>query len=390
MPPLGPVNVVHNLGHERMLHCFSAPGRNFALLRKACAHTSFAATHQNIEDFFDEATIKALCQTNDRGPRQIVKGLDGHIVVVVGRSGEQRIQAVIRDPAMCHPDGIKDEDLHKGIVHSYVVVHPPKRVCPPFLLREGHMGVLPADHISSFSPTDHVIAQIGAAIPLDVNTSRVIFESPNLGTLKGIMLKGEAAHVVKSSFVRLMQNTQGNMYDTPIEMTQPLADALMLNNPSGFVCCAKLKNGILGYRERDDGGKTFTFVCNSQDFFDDAPTDDVPNSALQVFKMSYSDKKPTGARISIEIAGNEYEGGKPPCKYNTPLIRRDMSVQDVLNIIEFACRNAMLDHLGCGDYPMHWHARKMVEQDQVRQMACDNGDMRQIMHMINHNNLIGG
>lgn len=396
MPPLAPVNVVHNLGPHGMLQCFSAPGAKFKKLRKACAQTSFAATHQNnLEDFFDEATIRALCQTNDKGPRQIVKGLDGHMVVVLGKQGEQRLQAVIRDPHICKPEGLRDEELHKGLVHCYVVVHPPKRVCSPFLLREGHMGVLPANHVSSFSPTDHVIAQMAAAIPLDVNTSRVIFESPNLGTLKGIMLKGEAAHVVKTSFINMLNNTNGDMYDMPIEMTPPLASALMLNNPSGMVCCAKLKNGLLGYREREDGGKTFTFVCNSHDFFDNEPTSDIDNSTLQIYKMSYADKSPMGPRISIEITGNEYKNKDPPCKYNTPVIRRDMTVQDVLNIIEFACRNAMLDHLGCADYPMHWHARKMFENEHIQRYKALKDDkqtmsMEELLHMINSNNFAEG
>jgi hypothetical protein len=204
---------------------------------------------------------------------------------------------------------------------------------------------------------DHMIANAAAAIPLEPNAARVIFDSPNLGNLKGVMLKGKAAHLVKSNFVKMIRESKGeNVYDVPIEVTPDLADALMLNNPSGFVCCAKIQNGILGYRERDDGGKTFIFVCNSHDFFDDEPTPEVEQSTLQLFKMTYADRSVNGPRISIEISGNEYS--KPPCKYNTPLIKRDMSVQDVLNIIEFACRNAMLDHLGCSNYPKHWKAHK--------------------------------
>jgi hypothetical protein len=230
--------------------------------------------------------------------------------------------------------------------------------------------VLPAHEISSFSPIDHMIAQVGAAIPLEHNEPRVIFESPNLGSLKGVMLRGEAAHLVKSNFIKLVNQTNGgkDMYDVPVELTPELSQALMLNNPTGFVCCAKLKNGIMGYRGRSDGGKTFIFVCNSNDFFNDAPTPEVKNSTLQLFKMTYADTHVGGPRISIEITGDEY--AKPPCKYNTPVIRRDMTVQDVLNIIEFACRNAMLEHLCCHEYPAEWH--KAGDEDEAAMDLEDN------------------
>ena len=384
----GPVNIVHNLGNGRMLHCFSAPGSKFARLRHECGNTAFRATFTDMKQLFDEPTIKLLFQTDDRGEKQIIKAVDGHVAVVCGEDGEKRIQSFIRDAAICKPTQLNSvKELNGGVVHAYVLVHPPERVCAPFFLREGHEGVLSEHEISSFSPIDHMIAQTAAAIPFDHNVPRVIFESPNLGSLKGVMLRGKAAHLVKSNFMKLVQKTDGgeNMYDTPIELTPELSQALMLNNPSGFVCCAKLKNGILGYRERADGGKTFIFVCNSTDFFDERPTDDVDKSTLQLFKMTYADRSVTGPRISIEITGKEYK--KPPCKYNTPLIRRDMTVQDVLNIIEFACRNAMLDHLGCSDYPAHWQAHQEEEEGPHSEEEDATVDFQR---MFLNNNLAGG
>jgi hypothetical protein len=366
------VNVVHNMGPKGMLHCFSAEGNQFARLRQRCADTPFRATFSDVGRILDEPTLRLLFQTNDQGVRQIVKGVDGHVAVIQGTDGEKRIQAFIRDAAVCRPGTLNAKELNDGIVHAYVIVHPPKAVCPPFILREGHEGVLPAHEISSFSPIDHMIAQVAAAIPLEHNSPRVIFESPNIGTLNGVMLRGEPAHLVKSNFLKLVSQTGGgkDMYDVPIELTPELSQALMLNNPSGFVCCAKLKNGIMGYRERTDGGKTFIFVCNSHDFFNDAPTSDVSNSTLQLFKMTYADPTVGGPRVSIQITGNEYK--KPPCKYNTPVIRLDMTVQDVLNIIEFVCRNAMLEHLGCHEYPAEWHK---ASEDAEEPMDSDGDDL---------------
>ena len=349
-----PVNNAFSLGGHGMLHCFGSHGSNFTLLRHECAKTSYRATYKNPERLFSGDMLKALFQTDDQGERQIVKGVDGHVAIVRTANGEKRIQAFIRDPVVCHPEAMQG-DLSQGTVHLYVVAEKPGQQRIPFLLQEGHGGVLPAEHVSLHGPMDHMVSNVAAAIPLGYNDPRIIFNSPNLGVLKGTMLRGKTAHLVKTGFMRLIKQTSGvGMYDAPIEISQAMSDALMLNNPAGQVCITKLKNGILGYRARKDGGKTFTFVANSQDFFDDEPTQDIRQSTMQLFKMTYADKKPTGHRISIQITGKEYS--EIPCKYNTPLIRLNMTVQDVLNIIEFACRNAMLDHLDCGDYPDEWNA----------------------------------
>jgi len=352
-----------------MLQCFGSHGSNFSLLRHRCAQTSYRATYKDPENLFSGDMLKALFQTDDQGHRQIVKGVDGHVAVVRMANGEQRIQAFIRDPAVCQPEGMQG-DLSQGTVHLYVVAERPGQNRIPFLLREGHGGILPANHVSLHGPMDHMVSNVAAAIPLGRNEPRIIFNSPNLGILKGTMLKGKTAHLVKTSFMRLIKQTNGvGMYDAPIEISQAMSDALMLNNPAGQVCITKIKNGILGYRARKDGGKTFTFVANSHDFFDDAPTQEVEKSSMQLFKMTYVDKKPTGPRISIQITGKEYTA--IPCKYNTPLIRLDMTVQDVLNIIEFACRNAMLDHLECAEYPDEWNAHgdpELQERDSMVRM----------------------
>ena len=342
-----------------MLQCFSSDGSNFAALRHRCGNTSYRVTYKDPENLFSVDMLKALFQTDDQGQRQIVKGVDGHVAIVHTRNGEQRIQAFIRDPAVCRPEGMQG-DLKQGTVHVYVVAEKPGQQRIPFLLRQGHGGILPSNHVSLHGPMDHMVANVAAAIPLAYNDPRIIFNSPNLGTLKGTMLRGKTANLVKASFMRLIKQTSGvGMYDVPIEISEAMSSALQLNNPAGQVCITKIKNGILGYRARKDGGKTFTFVANSQDFFDEQPTRDVPNSTMQLFKMNYANKKPEGNRISIQITGDEYS--KLPCKFNTPLIRLSMSVQDVLNIIEFACRNAMLEHLDCAEYPDEWEAHG--EQD---------------------------
>jgi hypothetical protein len=280
----------------------------------------------------------------------MLKGPDGHMVYVENNAGEKMLQAIIRDAEICKPKE-QQKNLGAGTVCVYAVAHEPGKVYKPYIISDKD-GILQTHEVARDGNVDHNIAKVAASIPLE-GKARIIYDAPNLGTLHGVMLKGEAAHLIKSNFLKLVMKTNAeNMYDIPVKVTEEVSAALMLNNPVGHISIAKLKNGILGYRKREvDGGKTFIFVCNSDDFFDEEPTKNIKDSTLQLFKMTYANKKKLGPRVSIEITGNEYD--KPPCKYNTPLIHLGMTVQDVLNVIEYACRHALLDHTGCSQFRTH-------------------------------------
>ena len=358
-------NMVHNLEGGRRFHCFNVPARQFGRMRQECAKTDCFAENGNIEQLFDPETLDVLCQAHHEDGSGIFflrKLPDGHVVVERdAETGDDFIHAFIRDKQICQPPHLQTGDNTTGIISIYALAHEPGVDCPRIRMMKNISGILPPNDICPSSLINHAVAKAAAGIPLSA-MSRVIFDSPNLGSLRGVMLKGANAHLIKSNFLKLVTKTNAvSMYDIPIKVTEELSSALMLTNPEGHISCAKIKNGILGYRVREaDGGKTFIFVCNSNDFFNDKPTSNISESTLQLFKMSYTDLKPTGARISIQVTGNEYK--KPPCKYNTPLIHLGMTVQDVLNVVEFACRNAMLDNAGCSHFPAHYIEHQRLQQ----------------------------
>ena len=347
-------NLIHNMQGGRRFHCFTVDGHHFDKLRNKCDRTPCFARYTNLAKLFSKETLNTLCQTEHKGRVSVLKALDGHIVVRRHKkSGRDFVESFIRDPYSCKAVDARKPSDRSNIVCVYAIAHEPGSEGTPLVIHEGHEGILGPNEITLNSSIDHMIAKAAASIPLEKDP-RIIFDSPNLGSLRGVMLKGKQAHIIKSNFVKLVTKTKGeNMYDIPIKMTDELTSALMLSEPMGFISVAKIQNGMIGYRDREiDQGKTFIFVCNSNDFFEASPTANIAESTLQLFKMSYANPKKDGARISIQITKNQYQ--KPPCKYNTPLIHLGMTVQDVLNVVEFACRNAMLDHLGCSHYPTRW------------------------------------
>ena len=101
------INLVHNLGNNNMrFHCFEAHGSNFAPLRHRCVTTPFNAEHSDIENLFDPNTIRSLFQTDDEGCRMVVKAPDGHVLIVRGHDGEDRVQGFLKDAAVCAPEGL--------------------------------------------------------------------------------------------------------------------------------------------------------------------------------------------------------------------------------------------------------------------------------------------
>jgi hypothetical protein len=366
-------NLIHNMQGGRRFHCFTVDGHHFDKLRNKCDRTSCFARYTNPHKLFSKETLDTLCQTEHKGKVSILKALDGHIVVRRHKkSGRDFVESFIRDPYSCKPVDARKPNDRSNIVCVYAIAHEPGSEGTPLVIHQGHEGILGPNEITLNSSIDHMIAKAAASIPLE-NDPRIIFDSPNLGSLRGVMLKGKQAHVIKSNFIKLVTKTKGeNMYDIPIKMTDELTSALMLSEPMGFISVAKIQNGMIGYRDREiDNGKTFIFVCNSNDFFEASPTPNIAESTLQLFKMSYANPKKDGPRISIQISKNQYK--KPPCKYNTPLIHLGMTVQDVLNVVEFACRNAMLDHLGCSHYPTRWklHQRMLSQPQNDDQTSSD-------------------
>ena len=246
-----------------------------------------------------------------------------------------------------------DNDIVKNYsTFFYSLVHPPTDdgpKCKSFTLVH-HDGITGPDEISRFCRVDDMIAQIAAAIPL-MPEPRVIMQAPALGTLFGRRLEGPAADLIKQTFLQLAQQAGSDMYGRPIRVTDQLAELLMLSeqDPKGPICLGRLADGIAGYRQRENGTRALIFVSNCQEFHQNSPNP-VSRSDLHLYGMQYVGHELSSPRIFVSSVGdsNSYGGcGATPCPFGTPLvILQQMTVQNVLNLVEFAIRNYGRNSIG--------------------------------------------
>jgi len=178
----------------------------------------------------------------------------------------------------------------------------------------------------------------------------------------GQVIKGDVANIIKGSFLNLVSQAGhdgSGVYEMPIEMSSQMAKWLQLDNPSGKFSLARLKNGIMGYSPGGEGGggdssdnnKAFMFVVNCDEFHAKKPNA-VDTSELQLFKMNYSNDSNQRIFINLGGGGRSEKGGASKCRYGTPpILPNQHTVQQVLNLIEYAMRHATLDSMKCYDYP---------------------------------------
>ena len=344
------LSVTHALANGMgTLHAGTLPKHALEGLRKECSRTACDAIHLGRASFlFDPATFGLLhqqqhsvCGAAGAAEEQtaIMKLADGY-VVFAPNCGD-RILSIVKDAHMCVPEGAPVAPIAPDGSHSVfysIATHPSAAcggacrsaqlsmslphscygpACAP-LLRLGappaaqqafklvfHDGYTEPHEISRFSLANHAIAQMAAAIPLDV-TPRVILQSDNLGALFGQSLVGEDADLIKRAFLGLVAQApqQGcSVYETPIETSEQIANLLQLRTRSGRISLTRLQDGILGFRPRKDGRHAFIFVANSNDFHADAPAP-VDRSVVHVYKMLYKDAKPQGLRIFVNLSGD--------------------------------------------------------------------------------------
>jgi hypothetical protein len=393
-PTSTPVTAVHALGAFGLLQAGGLPANALDRLREECERTSCDAIHTNVCHLFDTHTLKLLHQTDESMPHEaaLLKLPDGYVYFVPKH--DNKVLSIVKDAQICLPSC-----LHPSLAPSlapdgsrsvfYSIVPKPNRTAFKIVFHDGYTD---GHEISRFSMVDHAIAQVAAAIPLG-GQPRIIMQADNLGTLFGQSLMGGDANLIKQTFLSLVRQAPGgSVYDTPIETSNMIAQLLQLKNSKGQFSLARLRDGLLGYRNRPDGHRTFVFVAKSDDINALAPADD---SALHVYKMLYKDPSPTGNRIFVNVAnptvnvnhtnvmspfnnnnaiqnpshfGGDFNGtmhAPSPCPYGTPLIRPDQhTVQNVLGIIEWAIRNSGRDHQGCLDFPQYC----------AKQMANPRGD----------------
>ena len=407
--PKEPVSVVHTLaGGFGRLHAGTLP--EFALrgLREECWGTSCDAVHSHTTLLIDPQALDLLHQTDQGSPHDtaLLKLPDGYVLFQPRRNNQ--ILSIIKDAPLCVP-----EDTHPSCIEPiapdgaksvfYSLVPDPALPAPS---QQGfrivfHDGYTHAHEISRFCMADHAIAQVAAAIPLDL-TPRVIMRADPLGALMGQCLKGADADLIKRTFLGLVAQASSNVYDTPIETSETLSRLLQLKSTKGNISLARLRDGVLGYRNREDGHRTFIFVANSDDFHADTPVTGA-QSLMHVYKMQYKNPKPEGARLFVQVGGGTAQQQQPqgfnatktqsgkrninvigdnnhivlPGGLNdlgVPHIKPgEHTVQNVLGLVEMAMRYAGRQEGGCGAYPAFCadNAHKLLKQHKRNPGAVD-------------------
>jgi hypothetical protein len=373
-----PTSVVHTLGDFGQLHAGSLPFEALKALRQTCGVTSCDAIHTHATALFDPVTLALLHQTDEVLPHQtaLAKLADGY--VYYAPTLNNKVLSILKDAPMCVPPGTPLEDVQPispdGARSVFYSIVSKRSDSPASFKLVFHDGYTAPHEISRMSLVDHAIAQVASAVPL-ASAARVIMQSDGLGALMGQMLTGDDARTLKGAFMGLIQQASargggGSIYNAPIETSRLMAKLLQLENLKGQFSLARLRDGLLGYRTRKDGHKSFLFLANSDDFHAHAPSDE---GQVQVYKMLYADPSPRGNRIFVNVEGpvafvngnnnsvmsnNRVHSpsyqmeGASPCPMGTPYIRPDQhTVQNVLGIIEGALRRSGRTDYSCHEYP---------------------------------------
>jgi len=349
------IDCAHDLGIHGKLHVTSHCAHHFEPLRIQCKLTPCDASHEiDTNGLSFIPPIRNIMQQKLPNQHMIFTKLpDGYAV----HSPEGIIYSLIKDDHLCKPAELGDSGNNKIVAYS-LVAPPGQNNIMHFKLAKGQDGILPPNSISNYTPIDHAIAKVAAAIPL-TSEPRVIYHAPNMGTLHGYNLRGSDAQSLKDIFFSLINKTNGeNMYDTKLKLPTEISSLLNLKDPEGNICIAPMQNGIMGYRNRkSDNGQTFIFMANSNDFHNTAPLSP-SQSVVQVFKMDYHSKGKKGRRVFVNTRGKPSQSVK--CMYNTPLILPSMSVQEGLNCIDYSMRKSLMDHLNIGDYPGYCELMNLI------------------------------
>ena len=375
------------MGDYGLLHACTLPNESLSRLRSACARTSCDAIHTNVQELLGPETLGILQQGYPNDSPVLIKTPDAYILYLPTRGNH--ILSVIKCAIMAQPHGTDPEEAPSiapdgAKVVAYSVVTPPgkEQDTRSFRLVYHHRFTGP-DEISRHSLADHIIAQLASAIPPDPSQTegRVFMQAPQLGHLMLQCLSGDAANLIKQTFLGLVQQAGANpsaVYDVPIETSDLIAKLLQFNSIRGQISLTRCVDGILGYVHRKDGRYSFMFVVTSTDFHDTAPAED---GLVHAYKMFYADPNPSGLRIYVNVKLNSggCDGGSKPTAldpkavsieqadevksafpdlfdqqepFKSPLILESHTVAEVLSIIRNIFNEVSLKASNCDKYPL--------------------------------------
>jgi hypothetical protein len=322
----------YNLGSYGFAHCGPLPEQSLTMLRAhslstppdACAH---------VDDVFDGQTLRTLHQAHRTElPLHCVKIMDGFVLV----TPSNKIVSVISDKQLC---GIQQRapSVHITEAHhedgSYFMAHVQKPNAPPIkaMYLVNHSNITGPHEVSRFASVNGFAAKFTAHMPLE-NVPRVMMSAKTMGKAEGRILTGKEADFIKQ--VCLYADAQG--YDKPITISDTVGNMLMIRNTSKPILCSRIRDGIVGYRPRNDGGNSLVFAAHSADMNHAAP---MPGTPVSVIKATYSSDLLTAPRVLV--SRKEGDGGD---------ITQHMTYAQVLDIMSHRFHGANVEGMGCKDY----------------------------------------
>ena len=319
-----------NMGNYGFLHCGPLPPQSLTMLR---AHSSStppdACAHVN--DVFDARTLETLCQAHvDEKPMHCVKIADGFVIV----TPSNKIVSVISDNSIPNH---RAPSVHVTAPHhektSFFMSHvqPPPERGPPIkaMYLVNHSKLTGPHEVSRFAPVNCFASKFTAHIPLE-KVPRVIMAATPMGKVEGRMLVGKEADFIKQ--VCMHATSQG--YHTPLTISDTVGGMLMINNNSKPILCSRIKDGIVGYRNRNDGASSLVFAAHSDDMNHDVP---MPGCPVKVVKATYNNDSISAPRVFV-------------CHGDGGDITPDMTFAQVLDMMSHKFTGANVEAMGCQNY----------------------------------------
>jgi hypothetical protein len=383
-------STLQSMGRFGMLQSGCIPDECLDTLRHCCLNTppdscAFA------EGIFPPEVMRLLQQAHHSPSRlELIKLPDGFALVT---SPDHKLLSIIKDDHLCSPLSLvghendtsfssnNEEEYPKSVqrheqeiiknktmmrvrvtkmnppaagskcVFFSVAQNPQSPQIKPFYMVH-HDGVVKTNQISRFGSVNSAISRFAEKIPFQMQP-RVYNSATNMGTVTGRTIEGLDADFVKSVLLAALGNPHtnnisqkkvcnSNIYDTPLQISDTLSKLLLLREPKKPIWCARLRDGLIGYRNRKDDQQSLVFVAHSKDFNAASP---VSNSPIHLTKITYTNDSVKSPRVWVN--------GRPESSSSPHIVPgNNTTVQDVQAIIEHSFRCSSLASAGCGNFPL--------------------------------------
>ena len=289
-------------------------------------------------DLFDGPTMAVLHQAHkDEKPLRCIKLVDGFAIVTAAN----KVVSVISDKRMCQT--VAPPPVHITVAHhdkpSYFFSQVHRPYTPPInaMYLVNHSRVTAPNEVSRYTTVNGFAAKFTAHIPLET-VPRVLMSSHSMGKAEGRVIAGDDADFLKEVYLSAALQGGGDPYHKPVSISDAVGGMLMIKNTAKPILCTRIKDGIVGYRARNDGKHSFVFVAHSADMDHDAPMQGAP---VKVVKVTYNSDSLSAPRLMVNPAGGGGSGGD---------ITPDMSVAEVLDKMSHKFNETNIHAMGCNDY----------------------------------------